>query len=404
MIRSKVLREAVSYWKEHFKGVGALELADSLGLSHGRVLSILRNLETRGLGSCRPIGPGQRILVEMAADGGARLRGQPSPASVIFFPDQKVLQEEFSRAGVDHGPYSNLLHLGESQLALRYFKHEVLATYSEQQDKYYFEDSATGGWIGTRDQYYFSLEGEGKRSEAVGQVRYGKRCLRDGRIAVAAIVNDLASLPSSEQRFWESREIRDPTFADEDPDFDAFVRQVYGGEWLDEEDPIDAVYGAVRLVNEAAVPHTVFRQEKPNPYLRYPVFNNRRAYSAAHKELQKVAGTDNLDVKGLRSLLRALIPEVEVSPSDGGWALFKRGVRVLFPEDPKAVLAPLENVFAERSLDTHEIDPLSLESQDFHDRFKRDCQDVAAALVRIAERVAATLRPANAGGRDRWQK
>jgi hypothetical protein len=390
MTRSKVLREAVSYWKQHFKGAGALELSESLGLPHGRVVAILRNLESRGLGWCRPIDAGQRMILELDGDAGVRVRSEPCPPSVIFFPGHEALLEEFRRAGVDYGPYSNLLHLGESQVALRYFGAPVLADYFAQQEKYRCEDQANWGYVDTKDQYYLSLT-EAEQHRWGVSVRYGKRRLAGGGMAVAAILIDLARLHPAEQRRWECYELKAPSFDREDPGFRDFVRQEFEGERVDHGDPIQGVYDAIRGANEAAAPCKLFRREQANPHLVYPVFNNRKAYSAAHKELQKIVGRDNLDVKALRCLLRRLTPGIDLPSDEGAWALLKRVVAVLLPEDHKAVLAPLERVFSARSLDTHEIDPLGLDPADFHERFARDCESVSAAVTAISDRLRQIL-------------
>lgn len=390
MIRSKILREAVAHWNSDFTGITGLELAERTGMPHRRVLSILRGLEQRGLGRCRPEGPGEGLALVPMDDGRFEARREPTPATVIFFPDGKVLRHEFRRAGVDHGRYANLLHLGKSQVALCYFRLDVLGKYRDQQERYHFDDSVSGGWIAIRDQYYLSLPDGTRDAQTFGRVRYGRRRLKNGDIAVAAILWDLAALPREEQKYWESHELRGVEFAAEDPDFNNFVQHAYEGQFVDDDDPLRRVYGGVADINSMLAPHKLFNNDRQNPHLRYPTLNNRKSYSAAHKELWKLIGTDSLNKRLIEQFIASRNLPVSTSDGEGTLSKLRRILASLHAGVVEDLLSPFETCRDARIEDAHKLDPLELPAGNYIDRFRQDCVALADALKSILALLAAS--------------
>lgn len=370
MIRSKILREAVGHWNSHFTGITGLDLTHRTSIPHTRVLRILRNLEQRGLGQCRA------------------LEARKGPFTVMFFPGAGVLEEEFKRAGVDHGRYANLLHLRESQVALRYFGLAVLGKYLEQQENYHFEDRVIGGWIGTRDQYYFSLPEDTRDAETFGRVEYGKRTLKNGGSAVAAILKDLAALPRNEQKYWESFELDSPEFAAEDPDFDKFVQEAYGGEFVDDDDPLRRVYELLADINSMFAPDKVFKNDGHNPHLRYPVLNNHKSYSVAHKELWKLIGPDSLNRCLIERLLTQRNTCASVSDDEGTLSKFGRLLASFDPSVGGNLISPFKNCRDARTEDAHKVGTLELPAEDYVKRFRQECLALVGALRRIRDLLA----------------
>src|SRR3990172_4231344 len=183
------------------------------------------------------------------------------------------------------------------------------------------------GWVATEDAYYFALPEHARDDETVGSIKYGKRQLTGGGVAVAAILKDLAALPHKEQLYWRSFELDQPVLAPDDPTFEKFVRQEFDAEDVDHQDPIQMIYSSVERINSLFTPEALFLVTIPNPYLQYPVLNTNRAYNDAHKELCKVLGLDRsrkLNGHLLERVLAKVGQPERAHKREGTWSMFKR--------------------------------------------------------------------------------
>ena len=115
--------------------------------------------------------------------------------TIIAFPERHVLAEVFEKAGKDYGVFTNRLHRGDNQIFLYFFRQDVLDKYLQYLDRYLIDDTIVGGHILTKDSYYFSLPENKRDKETFGHITYGKRRLKEGGIAIAAIAKDLSDLP-----------------------------------------------------------------------------------------------------------------------------------------------------------------------------------------------------------------
>jgi len=284
------------------------------------------------------------------------------------------------------GPFRDRLESGHHPYGLAFFDAQVLAKYRDQQERYDFDDDAVSGWVATKDEYYFSLPEDTRDDETLAQVRYGQRQLATGGPAIGAVLRDLADLPYKEQLYWRSHELDQPVFAEDDPSFHKFLRQNYGGEFVDHQDPIDMIYDTIQGINLLFAPEAVFQVDIPNPYLQYPVINSRRAYNDAHKELCKVIGLDwheKLSASVLERLLTQLGQPMPIHKREGSWSKFKRLVAALLPEQHDDVLSPLENCRTARQQASHVVEQPQLTTTDLRERFKTDCAEVADSLALI---------------------
>jgi hypothetical protein len=284
------------------------------------------------------------------------------------------------------GPFRDRLESGGHPYRLAFFDVQVLAKYRDQQEKYDFEDDAVGGWLATKDEYYFSLPEDTRDDETFAQVRYGRRQLATGAAAIAAVLRDLANLPYKEQSYWHSHELRQPLFAEDDPSFHKFQRENYGGEFVDHQDPIDMIYQTIEGINSLFAPEALFLVDIPNPYLQYPVINTRRAYNDAHKELCKVIGLDwhkKLNASLLERLLMQLGRPIGTHGREGSWSKLKRLVAALLPQEHDGVLSPLEKCRTARQQASHVVEQPQLTAADFREGFRADCAEVADSLAAV---------------------
>lgn len=360
-MNNKILKEIVLYWKEHFAGIGSQQLSTLIGLSHTNTIDKLKELATEG-----------RVNIREGYSG-----------ILIAFPSQDILEQIFKEEQADYGVFTNRLHKGDSQIRHCYFKHEVLDKYLKRPDLYKIHDDIVCGTIMARNIYY-SVHKNGEDVGPFGQIRYGKRSLKDRSWAIAVILWDLSELSKKEQYYWASYEILNPEFAPIDKEFEKYLKQNLGGEWVSYEDPLRAICNTVRSIN-AILEKKLFKSDSDNPYLRYPVLNNEKRYQETHKELFKLIGTDSLDKNVLLEILReqVQIQENELLGENkelkGQWALFK----VLITHIPNGSFEPFQECQDARTADAHKVAEAALPKEDLTKTFHRDCLYMLEELKRL---------------------
>ncbi len=391
-IRSEILKYIVKRWKQSFVGTSALELADVFRLAHGEVVRRLKLLVSRGTVHLCSAQLGQPAeFREYKTDNGEIIRFPTNWVivdTIIAFPERYVLSEVFEKEGKDYGVFTNRLHRGDNQIFLYFFRQDILDKYLQHPDHYLIDDTIVGGHILTKDAYYFSLPENKRDKETFGQIRYGKRRLKEEGIAIVAIAKDLSDLPYQEQQYWASHEIPIGTeFAKEDEEFEKYCRTIYEGEWINYEDPLQEIRNIVECINnvtERIVCDKLFRNTSENPYLRYIVRNTVKAYQDAHKELYKLLGADSLDKNVLQALLKNLGTKEEELRDENGeekraWGLFKLFVNNFCNAD----FAPLQRCFDARVASAHKIGTINLPSSDLTLGFRVDCGEILKTLKSI---------------------
>ncbi len=103
----EILDLLISYWKEQFNLIPAVEIADAFQIPPDEALQILEAMAEEG-------------LVEMRA--------------TYVLPSKAVLKTHFEQVGQDFGHYKNLLHLGVSQTELFRFRPSILDHYRQDPD------------------------------------------------------------------------------------------------------------------------------------------------------------------------------------------------------------------------------------------------------------------------------
>ena len=376
--RDAVMSTAIRHWKTNFAGISSLDVSREIGAPHDSVLEAFDELEQAGLATLnRDV---TLVLIRLLSTPGLPREEPEQVVCSILFPSKEVLTEAFERERTDHGPFPNRLHKGDSQVAMCYFKIEVLSKYRDQPEKYHFDDDDMSGWITTSDAYCFHLPEAIRGQETVPSVRYGKRRLTGGGVAVAAILKDLAALPYKEQLYWCSFEIDRPAFTQNDSTFEKFVRQEFDAEFVDHVDPIVAVGEALDAVNKV-VP---LFQHTANPDLTYPFINNQKDYSSSHRELYKLVGPDNLDRRRLRACLEAMGEPFDNDAK--ARALFRKLVARMMPgESGKKFVASLNQNEKERNPTTHTISRWTLTQIDYVESFRLDCMKFEDGFRLLAE-------------------
>ncbi len=390
--RNSVLKYVVERWKQSFVGTSALELADRFSLTPSEVTRRLEVLVGQGTVYLRSAQLGQADdFRESKADNGQIIRFPTHwkmVDTVIAFPERHVLAEVFDQERKDYGVFTNRLHRGDSQLHHYFFRQDVLDKYLQHPDRYLIKDTIVAGCLLTKDAYYFSLPEDKRDTETFAEIRYGKRKLQQGGIAIAAIAKDLSGLPYQEQQYWASYEIQAGTeFAKDDQEFEKYYRANFEAEWVSYEDPLEGIGNAVESINnltDRIVCGKLFRNTSENPHLRYIVRNTAKAYQDMHKELYKSLGADSLDKSVLQDLLKKFgASEEELRDQNGKekkeWGLFKRFVNSFCNAD----FTPLQRCFDARVADAHKVETIKLPNDDLTRKFRTDCGGILKTLKSI---------------------
>lgn len=385
---SDILPCIIEYWKRDFSGISALELADVFSTPHEEVIKRLRILAKGNRIDLREARLGQPIRFHEVKTGGEVTIKVPADWKMVdtfvAFPKRYVLEEIFAKEGKDYGVFTNRLHKGDSQIKHYYFAQDVLDNYLKYPDRYHIWDDVVGGTILAKDDYYFSLPQDKRDIETFAQIRYGKRRLKGGSVAVAAIAKDLSDLPYKQQQYWASFEIDNPQFIEEDEEFEKYWCESFEASFLDHEDPLQHIYETVRNINNL-IQTKLFQNDSENPCLQYPVVNTNWAYQNAHKELFKLFSPDSLDEDVLLELLknRLGVSEKKLKGNKrqykGNWALFK----MLVEETPGASFEPLKRCYDARVKDAHKISVPCLPESDLTQKFRGDCLQILEMLKRL---------------------
>ena len=183
-VRSKLFRYIIERWKSNFTGTSALELADYFNLPHKRVIKILDKLASSGRLHLRETKLGQMKI--HIVNGRAVVEDYKGVLvdTLIAFPERHILEGIFRSEGKDYGVFTNRLHMGDSQIKQYYFRQDVLDKYLRYQDRYDVYDTVVIGNISTKNAYYVSLP-ENERDDVLVSLRYGKRRLKGGNVAIA---------------------------------------------------------------------------------------------------------------------------------------------------------------------------------------------------------------------------
>ncbi len=232
---------------------------------------------------------------------------------------------------------------------------------------------------------------ERNRDDRGDTIRYGKRQLEDGPIAVVAIAKDLSDLPMKEQLYWASFEIDDPSFSDRDINYGKFVRENFEAEELDHTDPLQTLWQTLEDVNRL-VGGQLYKHRK-HPYLYYPTANTLEEYRDAHRELYKVVGPDSLDDTLLRKILirTGCASENETQSQEGdrkgqwkgNWALFK-----LLCTKVGLDVTPFDVCHTRRTESAHIIIEPALPTSDYRRGFADDVGSMLAELSKLKDKLA----------------
>jgi hypothetical protein len=296
----------VDRWKTSSKGISALEMKDILGISHEDTMARLRELEAEGLIRLRECQLGEPVEYHETRSGDTIFRiGSKFEMvdTLMAFPSNAVLEDAFFSDRKDYGEFTNRMHRGASQVQHYYFKREVLDKYLKQRDRYEVEQDSVGGSVGMTSEYYMSLSETDQDALGFAAVRFGNMKLADGTEAIGAIAKDLDSLPKADQHHWAAHEIQSPTLDSDDKAWTDYIDEQFEGNWgIDHTDYIKRLSESLERVNKVVGP--LFRKTK-HPGLHVPGLNTYSEYIAAHKELHKLIGPDNLSEEVLKTALRA---------------------------------------------------------------------------------------------------
>lgn len=396
-MKEKILKIAIKHWKENFSGISALSITQKISVSHQEVLECFSILRDEGKGTLRENVKLHPISIKLDATGFGDIKREEEVITTMFFPSKQILKQQFEMENKDYGTFLNRLHLGNSQIKLYYFNPEVLDKYFNHLEQYHISDDVIGGYILTKDEYYFSLPEDKRDENPFGQIRYGKRKLVNSSLAIAVILYDLSELPLKEQKHWEYHEIDEPIFLDIDHDFEKHIRQNFGAEFIDHEDPLTRIIEKIEFINSLFNNEKLFRNVK-NDYLKYPVINTEKSYFEAHKELYKLIGPDSLNKDLIKDILLNNLNKkdedlinTKTQREKGPKNLFEMIFEKIEMEELELIKNALRKVHESRVESVHKITKPTLQENDYIKQFRDDCEILLEAFEIIEKELLKIL-------------
>lgn len=303
-MEKRILNIAIKHWNDRFSGISALDVADKLKITNAEVMTLMEGLHQKGKGSLNANVTLYQVKINLNNKTKTAKVAKPEPVEThIFFPSKSVLTRHYERNLLKYsknGEYKNKLRTGNSQIALIYFKINVLSKYLDNKEYYSLNDNVTGGVARIQNDIITNMTQDEYDEIGFDKIWYGKRKLKNGETAISALLIDLSKLPLKEQSYWHGFEIDKPEFTQHDPDFGKFVARAFDGKWVDSNDPVENIYKEIGIINKL-VPKPIFNQVS-NPYLKYPTNNSFKDFADANSELYKIIGPDNLNSKNIKML------------------------------------------------------------------------------------------------------
>jgi hypothetical protein len=399
ILEEKILKHSVKHWNIHFTGISASELANKLNARHTDVLKALQKIKKDGKGTLSENVELENVLLKFNQKGLLRKPRIKKIITSIFFPGKELLNEHFKKNLVtlhNNGEFKNRLHKGYSQIKSFYFKIEVLKKYFDHPEKYSIEDSVVGGSLRINSTYSKTWTDEEIEKDFFVRLRYGKRKLKTGEYCIVEILIDLAKLPKSEQNYWESNEIINPSFSITDKDFVKFYLQTFEGEFVDYDDPIDNIKKKIREINSLFEGKLFFKITN-NPYLNYPVSNTEKNYVDSCNELYKLIDESSINETLLLEVFKSLKTFKSLFLKDDNGkklstiSIFNNFIDNLIPENKDEVKKIWKSIRNDRVSSAHKIITPSLSSNNYIDSFRDVCNNLSFSLSHLKNGLNAVL-------------
>ena len=397
-MKEKILKIAVKHWNENFGGISALSIAHKISASHQDILECFSILRDEGKGTLRENVTLCPITIKLDANSFDNITEEGEVITTMFFPSKQILKQRFEMENKDYGTFLNRLHLGNSQVKLYYFDLEVLNKYFDHLERYHISDDVIGGHIFTKDEYYLSLPEDKRGENTFAQIRYGKRKLVNSSLAIAVILHDLSELPLKEQYHWVHHEIDEPIFLDIDYDFEKHIRQNFGAEFIDHEDPLTGIIEKIESINKLFNNAKLFKNIK-NDYIKYPVTNTEKSYLEAHQELYKLISTDSLNKNLIIDLLQNNLKKSADDLIDNKTKR-KKSLNELFYtlfenddiDEQTLIKSAWKKIRDPRVKSAHVITKPILQENDYIMQFRGDCEMLLEAFEIIEKEILKILK------------
>jgi hypothetical protein len=391
-MKQQIINIALSHWNEKFVGISALDIADKLKISHKETLKYLEELKDENKGTLNENVTLYQISLDLNNNDDNFKLPEPKPVTThIFFLSKDILNNYFQnnlKDFIKNGEYTNRLHRGFNQIELIYFNIKVLLKYLVNKEMYLLEDDVTGGVIRLNSEYYTNLTDDEIDNVRFDKVRYGKRKLLNGNIAVSAILKDLSGLTKKEQSYWYGFELENPDFILADEDFLRFVSRAYYSNWIESKDPIHDIKSNIESINEIFSFKLYSKNE--NPYLRYPINNTFKEFVDCNSELYKLIGPDNLKLSKVKKVyLELLNGKLEdLTHKETGRPLSTIQVMYLILTKLNIELAEIYKVHLEivkqnRIAGDHKITIPNQNKEDYIEKFRQYCNESKNILISI---------------------
>lgn len=370
-IQNKVLNLSIEQWNKSFCGTSALDICRKINIPNEKVMIEMEKLCKDRKGT---INANVKLFVMIFDTNRPKLEIPNEPTFThVFFPNKDILTEHFYTSNIvreNHPEYKKRLHQGAHQLQMVLFYDEVLTRYFDHPEFYQIDDSLSGGHIWTKSE---------TPENRYLYVRHGKRRLKSGKTAVAAIFKDLYVMSAEEQRHWHSYEIEKEEVEEYDPYFYRFFARTFEGQCVDFPNPIKDVIQTLKSINEVFKKDDFFKRTE-NAHFRLPVENTEKSFYDCCSEFYKLVGQDSINQKVIKNGLFELfsLAEPDLIHSESGRPFSSMQLLALFESklDAEGLFTKTIKAIGKNRIEAdHKITQPSFSEHNYVEDFIALCQE-----------------------------
>ena len=160
-----------------------------------------------------------------------------------------------------------------------------------------------------------------------------------------------------------------------------YISEQFEGNW--DADHTDYVKVLTEQLDDLNKTHGPLFRKISHPGLHVPVLNSPGKYIAAHKELYKLVGADNVVLNTVKDVLRAVgFADGDFmndgGPPKGSWALLR-----MLAENKGCDWSPFATVADNRHKDSHRIQDDAGTGEYYPSRFREDLKKLILELQRL---------------------
>lgn len=256
-----------------------------------------------------------------------------------------------------------------------FYTKDVLGYYSLHAHAYEIEMDGVSGSVSSRN-----IDFDQASLSPLYIKMFGLRKLNNNTYVIALWFKDYNDMAEEHKDKWNLFKIENPTLSDNDPDFDNWYKQYWGGCWAKYPKPLYDLGKKLKEISEITEEHFNVRlfDNVENPNLIYPLSENKAQYLNSCLELFKLFDS-NINIDCLAVIANALNKDVQ--KREGHVQRINTLKEILPKEIQNNIIKPIHNLRDARGKRGHEITPS--EPYNAHEKFHEHVLELNSAMEKL---------------------